>query len=80
MPAVERCRHTLGFLAAVKDTSVTHRVCQALDDLEAAYPNQVCRADALTRLLQQMQGSNPTQPVTPFRRFLIALIERRQAA
>lgn len=48
MPAVERCRHFLNVLASVKDTSFTHRVCQALDDPEAVYLNRACRADALS--------------------------------
>ena len=32
MPHVERCRHTLEFLAVVRDTSVTDRVSDALDE------------------------------------------------
>jgi len=78
MAPVERCRHTLDFLAAVRDTSVTDRVSEAPDDLEAAYPDRAGRAAALSVLLGQMRSSSPSRPLTPFRRFLIALIERRQ--
>jgi hypothetical protein len=51
MAPVERCRHTLDFLAAVRNTSVTERVSGALDDLEAAYPDRAGRAAALYVLL-----------------------------
>lgn len=80
MQAIERCRHTLDFLAAVRDTSVTDRVSGALDELEAAYPDCDCRAAALSQLLEQVQSIGPSRPPTPFRRFVVALIERRQAA
>jgi hypothetical protein len=79
MAPVERCRHILDFLAAVRDTSVTGRVSEALDELDAAYPERADRAAALSRLLEQMRCSSPSRPMTPFRRFLVALIERRQA-
>ena len=80
MQPVERCRHTLDFLADVRDTSVTDRVSGALDELEAAYPDRECRTAALSQLLAQVQSVSPARPVTPFRRFLAALIERRQTA
>ncbi|MBX9931269.1 MAG: hypothetical protein K2Y56_06990 [Methylobacterium sp.] len=79
MPPVERCRHTLDFLAAVRDTSVADRVSTALNELEAAYPNHERRTAALSLLLEQVRSESPSRPLTPFRRFLIALIERRQA-
>lgn len=79
MSAVERCCHTLEFLAVVRDTSVTDRVCGALDDLEAAYSNQEERTAALAQLLDQVCCGRRCQPQTPFRRFLVALIERRRA-
>ena len=78
MAPVERCRHTLDFVAAVRDTSVTDRVSGALDELEAADLDRVVRIAALSVLLGQMRCSTPSRPLTPFRRFLIALIERRQ--
>lgn len=80
MPAVERCRHTLDFLAAVRDTSVTNRVSSALDEMEAAYPDPEGRAAALSLLLEQVRSAGSSRSPTPFRRFLVALIERRQAA
>jgi hypothetical protein len=80
MPPVERCRHTLDFLAVVRDTSVADRVSGALDELEAAYQDCESRADALSQLLEQVRSESPFRPSTPFRRFLVALIERRQSA
>lgn len=76
---VERCRHTLDFLAVVRDTSVADRVSNALDELEAACPDRERRTAALSRLLDQVRSESPSRPLTPFRRFLIALIERRQS-
>jgi len=77
MPPLERCRHTLDFLAAVRETSVTDRVCLALDEVEAAYQDQESRNAAFSRLLEQVRCVSPSRPPTLFRRFLIALIERR---
>lgn len=80
MAPVERCRHTLDFLAVVRDTSVTDRVSGALDELAAAYDDRESRVAAFSQLLDHVNRGSPSRPPTPFRRFLVALIEHRRAA
>ena len=74
---VERCLHTLAFLAPVTDTTVTQRVPEALDELEAAYRHPADRAAVLRSLMQKVCPNTADVSQTPFQRFVIALAEQR---
>lgn len=78
MTQVQRWLHKVDHASAVTDTSVVGSLCEALDELERAYPLPSERVVALEAVYQAFQHRGQTALKFPFKRFLAVSIEHRQ--
>ncbi|AWN40760.1 hypothetical protein DK389_09765 [Methylobacterium durans] len=78
MTPATRCSRTIEHLSALTTSDVAHRVVQALDELEDAYPDRSDRVIAMEDVLQTFVRSRAgKERKAPFARFVYVTINRR---